>query len=141
LLFSSGMLNSTSTHIGRVLLAYEDESLRTLLQKVFEQAGYEVELSRDREEAIARLESEHRPDLLVLDIEAWGRDGWTVLDRLQRRADAPAAVVLTDPTSEEAEGPIPDGVAAMLSKPFSPAMLVGICEALMPAHAPAPNAH
>ncbi|MGJ9411292.1 response regulator [Aeromicrobium sp. CF4.19] len=48
----------------------------------------------DGDAALAAVE-EHRPDVVLLDLQMPGRDGIAVLEELRDRPDAPAALVLT----------------------------------------------
>jgi DNA-binding response OmpR family regulator len=85
-------------------------------------AGYELVTATRGDEAL-RLVQEHRPRLVLLDVEMPGLDGVEVARRI--RADetlAGTSIVLLTSLSEESE--IAKGMAAgadaYLTKPFSP---------------------
>jgi two-component system sensor histidine kinase ChiS len=70
----------------RVLVVDDEPVNREVLAQHLAHQGYEVMLARDGDEALALLEGEGRPDLLVLDVMMPKRSGYEVLERV--RADA-----------------------------------------------------
>jgi two-component system alkaline phosphatase synthesis response regulator PhoP len=119
-----------SPRSGRVLVANDQEHMRSLLETCFQNAGYEVESVEDGAGALARLEATRPPDVLILDLAA-SRDGDAVLEQLKRRADAPPVVVLTGNEADADFRPAPEGAAVTLARPFTFPVLLGICEALV----------
>ena len=49
-----------------VLVVEDEDSLSTLLQYNFEKEGYEVEIAKDGEEALLKI-NERKPDIILLD--------------------------------------------------------------------------
>jgi CheY-like chemotaxis protein len=119
-----------SPRSGRVLVANDQEHMRSLLQTCFQNAGYEVEAVEDGAGALARLETTRPPDVLILDLAA-SHGGDAVLEQLKRRTDAPPVVVLTGNEADADFRSAPEGAAVTLARPFTFPVLLGICEALV----------
>ncbi len=100
----------------RILCVDDEPDVLKYLQLTFEDAGYQVLLAHDLEEAIAGAEAQ-RPDLICLDLAMPGNDGFAVIGRLRDHpelADIPILVVSA--TSEEARA-LRSGVRRYLAKP------------------------
>jgi CheY-like chemotaxis protein len=115
---------------GRVLLADDQEHMRSLLRQCFENAGYEVDAVDDPKLAVDRLSSS-KPDLVILDLIREERDGDAILRRLHAQGKVPPVVVLTAEATEDDDRPAPEGAAAVLRMPFTFPVLLGVCEALV----------
>jgi len=62
-------------------------SVKTLLKLMLERAGYDVVEAESGEECLEKFDS-IRPDLILLDIDMTGIDGWDVCKQLQERMPA-----------------------------------------------------
>jgi two-component system cell cycle response regulator DivK len=71
--------------MARILVAEDDAANMKLAVTVLEGAGHEVLQAQDGAAAVA-LASAHLPDLVLLDIQMPGMDGFTVLRRLREDA-------------------------------------------------------
>jgi two-component system phosphate regulon response regulator PhoB len=69
-----------------IMVVEDDEQLNEVLCYNLEKAGYQVSAVYDGEEAVRRL-TEHKPDLLLLDIMLPGRSGWEVCQHISERDD------------------------------------------------------
>ncbi len=118
----------------RILVADDHEHMRSLLRQCFENAGYEVDSVDDAEGAIDHVQSS-RPDVVVLSVMGDRIDGEAVLSRLKEHSDAPPIVVLAEEAGEGESPEAPDGAAAILRRPFTFPVLLGVCEALVAARA------
>jgi DNA-binding response OmpR family regulator len=65
----------------KVLVADDEPAASGLLRMILEDAGYQVDVAHDGEQALLKVEQGH-PDILVLDLMMPRLDGWAVLDRL-----------------------------------------------------------
>ena len=74
----------------KVLVADDDEDIRDLVRVLLERDGHEVRGAADGAEALRLLYAE-RPDVLLLDVDMPGLDGWTVLGRVRELSDVPGA--------------------------------------------------
>ena len=108
----------------RVALVIEDDDrAATLMRLQLENQGFRTRRAASAEEALA-LSADLRPDLITLDIELPGMDGWTFLDRMQtipRWADVPVVVVSVDadPTERGRAHGCVLGSSMVLHKPIS----------------------
>jgi Fe-S oxidoreductase/CheY-like chemotaxis protein len=85
---------------GRTILVVDDEEdVRMFLTTVFEDAGAEVVTATDGDEAIA-MATEHKPDLISLDLSMPGKDGVEAFVELRKNPDTeeiPVCVVTGHP--------------------------------------------
>ena len=103
-----------------------------------ERAGFATYTAADGYRALD-LATEHRPDLVVLDVMLPGIDGIEVMERLQERSGPPIAVILLTARGEESDRLVGlrHGADDYVVKPFSPAELVARVEAVLRRTAPA----
>jgi type II secretory ATPase GspE/PulE/Tfp pilus assembly ATPase PilB-like protein/ActR/RegA family two-component response regulator len=104
----------------KVLLVDDEDMLRKVMKDLLEREGYSVVEARDGVEALDQVDR-HGPDIIVLDLNLPGLDGYGVLSHLRSRAvtaDIPV-VVLTARGDEENEMRVFElGADDFLSKPF-----------------------
>ena len=79
---------------GRLLLAEDDQHVRTSLARVLLYEGYQVEMAADGRAALA-LALDCRPDLILLDVLMPEMDGLTVCRRLRDTGDRTPVLMLT----------------------------------------------
>jgi type II secretory ATPase GspE/PulE/Tfp pilus assembly ATPase PilB-like protein/ActR/RegA family two-component response regulator len=104
----------------KVLLVDDEDMLRKVMKDLLERDGYHVVEARDGVEALDQVDR-YGPDIIVLDLNLPGLDGYGVLSHLRSRpatADIPV-VVLTARGDEENEVRVFEhGADDFLSKPF-----------------------
>ncbi len=102
----------------RVLIVEDDELLAAGLTRVLEQDGYAVDRVGDGERADHALNVGNY-DLVVLDINLPGVDGFTVLKRLRARGQSCPVMILTarDDVADKVRG-LDSGADDYLVKPF-----------------------
>jgi type II secretory ATPase GspE/PulE/Tfp pilus assembly ATPase PilB-like protein/ActR/RegA family two-component response regulator len=104
----------------KVLLVDDEDMLRKVMKDLLERDGYQVVEARDGVEALDQVDR-HAPDIIVLDLNLPGLDGYGVLSHLRSRpatAEIPV-VVLTARGDEENEVRVFGlGADDFLSKPF-----------------------
>jgi len=108
-----------------VLVADDDEVVRTLAVRALEKAGYRVLKTSDGLETL-RAMTHGQPDLVLLDIGMPALDGKAVMRIVSHMGDrAPTIVFFTalDGVEARAEG-LAMGAADYITKPFSPGDLV-----------------
>jgi DNA-binding response OmpR family regulator len=115
----------------RILVVTRDEDLQARMSPALTGAGYELESAADAEAAAARVATE-RPHLVLVDLGLPRREGWTALDRLRALPDPPPVVVLVGRADYRAFAQaIRAGAAASVFRPFVPADLLALCEAVL----------
>ncbi|MDH5522180.1 MAG: response regulator transcription factor [Acidimicrobiia bacterium] len=119
-----------STDPPKVLVADDEEKIRTLVGSYLRSEGYEVVTVEDGEAAID-LVRRHEPDLVVLDIRMPGIDGIEALREIRTFSDA--YVIMLTARAEETDKLIGLSVGAddYLTKPFSPRELVARVKAVL----------
>jgi CheY-like chemotaxis protein len=120
----------------RVLVVSDDSETASIVREVLSERGYAVGSVTNEQVSLDSL-SVGRPDLVVLDMFAPLLDKWPILDELLRLREAPPLVALTGRSVS------PGALAALafqtrghLSKPFTPAALLRICEKVIAAPPP-----
>jgi two-component system response regulator MprA len=112
---------------GRPILVVDDDpALRMLVSDVLHEAGYDVELAGDGEEAM-RLIDALPPRLLLLDIQMPRVDGPSLARQLRARLKDLPVIVMTARPHPEREADRCNAVAA-LAKPFDTNELVRIVQ-------------
>jgi len=76
-----------------VLVADDVATIRTIVSSVFRKAEYRVVEARNGDEVIT-LSREHKPDLIVLDLQMGSRDGLSAIDELLEDGDLQAIPVI-----------------------------------------------
>jgi two-component system nitrogen regulation response regulator GlnG len=102
----------------RLLIADDEDSLRWVLEKGLQQAGYDVTGVKDGEAALQAFAAESF-DLVFLDVRMPGMDGLTALAKLRDvRNDVPIVVMTAHGTMDTAIQAMQKGAYDYLAKPF-----------------------
>ena len=102
-----------------ILICEDDDNLRQLIRVVIG-PGYHVVEAGDGDEALA-LASEHRPDLIILDLMMPRMSGLDVLRRLRDDTSVNGAHIVVMSAWPDADGAALDaGADHFLQKPFEP---------------------
>jgi DNA-binding response OmpR family regulator len=128
---------SPSDKPATVLVVDDEPTIVEIVGRYMERAGFETYTAPDGYKALDAA-SEHRPDLVVLDVMLPGIDGIEVMERLQERSGPPIAVILLTARGEESDRLVGlrNGADDYVVKPFSPAELVARVEAVLRRVAP-----
>jgi two-component system, cell cycle response regulator DivK len=110
----------------RILVIEDQEDNRKILRDLLTSADFEVIEAADGEAGLAAAAA-HRPDLILMDIQLPGIDGYEATRRL--KADAalcaiPVIAVTSYALSGDAEKARGVGCDAYISKPYSPRELL-----------------
>ena len=116
--------------IGKILVVEDERSIQTIVRTYLESAGFQVICVDNGMAALAAVR-EHRPDLLILDLNLPGMDGIEVAARLRQESDV--YILMLTARSEEADrvAGLRIGADDYLTKPFSPRELVARVEAIL----------
>jgi DNA-binding response OmpR family regulator len=120
-----------------VLVVDDEPTIVEIVGRYMERAGFETYTAPDGYKALDAA-TEHRPDLVVLDVMLPGIDGIEVMERLRERPGPPIAVILLTARGEESDRLVGlrNGADDYVVKPFSPAELVARVEAVLRRVAP-----
>ena len=117
----------------KVLLVDDEDSLRKVMRDLLERDGYEVTEARDGVQALDQVDRVG-PDIIVLDLNLPGLDGYGVLSHLRSRpatASIPV-IVLTAKGDEDNEVRVFElGADDFLTKPFRARALSARLEAVL----------
>jgi len=112
----------------RVLVVDDDETIRAVVRRLAELGGAEVAEAATGEEALRELYT-GRPDIVVLDIDLPGLDGWQVLERIRQLADLPVVMLSAHADELEKVRALHAGADDYVTKPFGPQELLARLEA------------
>ncbi|HEY6158578.1 MAG TPA: response regulator, partial [Gemmatimonadales bacterium] len=117
----------------KVLLVDDEDSLRKVMRDLLERDGYDVAEARDGVQALDQIDRVG-PDIIVLDLNLPGLDGYGVLSHLRSRpatASIPV-IVLTAKGDEDNEVRVFElGADDFLTKPFRARALSARLEAVL----------
>jgi len=111
----------------------DDADMLTLCGKALEMAGYEATLALSGEEAVSFIER-RTPDLIVLDLNMPGIDGWTVaaLIRKHKQTAHIPILVITGLMENAEQAARRAGATSFCLKPFDARRLVNEVRRLCP---------
>jgi DNA-binding NtrC family response regulator len=119
-----------------ILVCDEDASVRRMVARVLETAGYVAILSGAGAEAVTAVR-DVRPDLLLLDLNAPGPEGWGVVDQIQKRHPALPIILITGWPNLSAQA-AQQGIGSLMEKPLDLPVLLDLIQQLV-TEAPRPN--
>ena len=104
-----------------ILVVDDEETVRSLVKRVMQDAGYDVTTAANGEEALSILsqQKERTPDLVILDIMMPGLSGLEVLDIIRRRFDIPVIMLTAKQEVSTARHAFALGADDYVRKPFS----------------------
>ena len=115
----------------RILIADDDEAVRSLLYKVMRSDGLQADTTVGGEEALKRL-GEREYDLLILDINMRGLDGFKVIEKIRARGlQLPIIVVSARKEDYDTVYGLNLGADDYVTKPFNPVILGAKVKALL----------
>ena len=123
----------------KVLLVEDNEFNRDMLSRRLKRRGYEVIEAGDGEHAI-RLAGSQTPDLILMDINLPGMDGWEATRRLKQRPETAAIPIIAltaHAMSGDREKTIGAGCDEYETKPLNFEGLLTKMETLLAARKPA----
>lgn len=117
----------------KILLVEDNDDNRDMLTRRLSRRGYEVVPAIDATEAFARL-ADGRPDVILMDVDLPGMDGWEATRRL--KADPatraiPVIILTAHAMNEHRDKSLAAGGDDYDTKPIDLARLLGKIEALL----------
>jgi DNA-binding response OmpR family regulator len=122
----------------RVLIVDDEADIRGLLRQLLERSGRLVKEAGDGREALRTLHT-WRPELVVLDIQMPGLDGYTTLERIRDLTDVPVLMLSARGTEIDKVRGLKAGADDYVTKPFGRAELLARVEALLRRRGGAPT--
>jgi CheY-like chemotaxis protein len=118
----------------RILVVEDEPENRLFIGLMLRTEGYEVIEAEDGQSALALLQRDPLPDLILLDVMMPGLNGWEVFQRLRadsRTIDVPVVMLTALAQRADVERAVQLGVDGYLTKPFEPADLIHTMESTM----------
>ena len=112
----------------RVLVVEDDETIRSVVARLVQVAGAEIVEAESGEDGLRALYA-RRPDIVVLDIDLPGIDGWQVLERVRQLADVPVLMLSAHDDELEKVRALQAGADDYVTKPFGPQELLARLQA------------
>ena len=115
----------------RVLVVEDQEDNRRIIRDLLTSVGYELIEATDGLAGV-RLAKEHQPDLILMDIQLPGLDGYEATRRIKadpELAAIPIVVVTSYALSGDEQKAKAAGCDAYVAKPFSPRQLLATIRA------------
>jgi len=104
---------------GRVLVVDDDETVRDVVRRYLEVAGFTVDVAGDGAEGLAKFAA-GSPDLVVLDVMMPGLNGLEVCKRLRQVSQVPIVMLTALGEEENRIAGLELGADDYVTKPFSP---------------------
>lgn len=127
------MTEGAANVVKTVLIADDEEAIRSLLSLALEAEGFDVLHAQDGVEAI-EIAEEHRPDLVVMDMMMPRMGGLNALAHLRRRpstADLPVVLLTARSSDDDILEGWRAGADYYLTKPFDLGALLRFVEYLV----------
>ena len=118
----------------RILVIEDQEDNRRILRDLLTSAGYEMIEAATGEEGVAAAET-HRPDLILMDIQLPGLDGYEAARRIKANSalrHIPIIAVTSYALSGDDVKALEAGCDAYVTKPFSPRALLAKIREYLP---------
>ena len=113
-----------------VLIAEDDDEIAVILAAYFARGGFRTLRAQDGRQALD-LHLSARPDLVLLDVQMPGLDGWMVLSEIRRRGDTPVIMVSAMDQDVDKLTGLRIGADDYVVKPFNPAEVVARAQAVL----------
>jgi DNA-binding response OmpR family regulator len=124
---------------GRVLVVDDDETVRDVVRRYLEVAGFAVDVAGDGATGLA-LFAQRTPDLVVLDVMMPGINGLEVCRRLRQVSQVPIVMLTALGEEENRIAGLQLGADDYVTKPFSPKELaLRVASVLRRARMPRPE--
>src|SRR5947209_16953500 len=114
----------------RVLVVDDDDDIRVLVATLLERIGAVVRQAPDGREGLREFHA-WRPDLVILDINMPGMNGWNVLERIRDMSDVPVLMLTARGDELERVRGLHAGADDYVVKPFGKQELVARVDALI----------
>lgn len=118
----------------RVVIAEDEALIRLDLKEMLEEEGYAVVGEAGDGETAVGLASEHRPDLVILDVKMPVLDGISAAEQIVSRRIAPCLILTAFSQRDLVERARDAGAMAYLVKPFTKSDLVPAIEMAVSRH-------
>lgn len=120
----------TAARAGPILVVEDDPEIADIVQAYLHREGFGTLRAADGEAALL-LHERHRPELVLLDVQLPGLNGWTVLTRLRERGGTPVIMLTAMDLDVDKLMALRVGADDYIVKPFNPAEVVARVQAVL----------
>jgi len=106
-----------------ILVVDDERYILDMLKCTLEDEGYSVDVAADGNSALTLL-TEHKPDLVLLDILMPGLNGYQILDIIRKRSDVPVIMVTGVAEATSVAQTVDLGADDYVRKPFNTRVLM-----------------
>jgi len=114
----------------KILIVDDDPDLLAITGFALERAGFLVSKATDGEQGLDRFREE-QPDLVILDINMPGIDGFELAKQIRESSNIPIIMLTVRDDEQDVVRALAIGADDHLAKPFSPKILVARIQALL----------
>ena len=101
-----------------ILVVDDEPTIRALVARIVERAGFRADLARDGADAIAKLE-QNRYSVLIVDLMMPVKDGYAVVEWVKQHADPKPAIIVVSAGDSAALRRLDGSVVhSVIRKPF-----------------------
>ena len=111
----------------RALVIEDSRAMRSILEGILEDIGFDAVLTADAEEALARLEKDHSFDFALVDWNLPGMSGLELVQAIQEHptlSDIRLMMVTTETEIKRVQEALEAGAHEYIMKPFDKEMLL-----------------
>jgi len=101
-----------------IMVVDDEQAIRVLLERTLETEGFRVISAEDGSSALVMMEKSW-PDLVILDINMPGLNGFQVLERIRQRSDVPVIMLTGEGEVTTLGNALSLGADDFVKKPFS----------------------
>jgi two-component system response regulator RegX3 len=114
---------------GKILIIEDEKELADIVAVYLGKEGFEVRAAGTAENGFTLMET-WKPELVVLDINLPGMDGFEFLERFRRENNVPVMIISARDGDEDLIAGLGGGADEFVTKPFSPKVLAARVRAL-----------
>jgi two-component system response regulator RegX3 len=114
---------------GKILIIEDEKELSAIVSLYLDKEGFEVKAVESAEDGFTLMET-WKPELVILDLNLPGMDGFEFLQRLRKERAIPVMIVSARDSDEDLIAAFGGGADEFVTKPFSPKVLAARVRAL-----------
>ncbi|MDR0597713.1 MAG: response regulator transcription factor [Treponema sp.] len=115
---------------GKILIIEDEKDLADIVSLYLFRDGFDVRTAESAEEGLVIVEA-WDPELVILDINLPGMNGFEFLQRFRQDRSAPVLIVSARSSDEDQISGLGGGADEYIAKPFSPKVLVARVKAIL----------
>jgi len=114
---------------GNILVIEDVKEMVDLITLYLSREGFDVRAAESAEDGLAIVEY-WKPDLVIMDVNLPGMDGFTFLEKYRKSSNTPVIIISARDSDEDQINGLGIGADEYITKPFSPKVLVARVKAL-----------